>query len=195
MEVLQPPPSQYTKASDLKRRGWTEALIRRHLGSADRQARNPHVPSAGKMRLYRNERIVEIEASGEFATALAEAARRGNLARQRIESERASCIEIAKSVQVLLDDIDLGECVAVAKQRVANLAPMFVQTDSAFVDIATVLAIEERKAGCYDALDEQFGRPGIREAREIVRRKIARAISARYPNLSMAVFDVLRGRR
>jgi hypothetical protein len=54
-------------ASDLKRRGWTEAMISRLLGTPDERQPNPYYPSAGTpMRLYLSPRVEAAEASPEF---------------------------------------------------------------------------------------------------------------------------------
>ncbi|NUU20578.1 MAG: hypothetical protein HOV68_03535 [Streptomycetaceae bacterium] len=49
--------------SSLRRRGWTDSGILRFLGEPDALAPNPVVPSAARMRLYDEERVVRVEAT------------------------------------------------------------------------------------------------------------------------------------
>jgi hypothetical protein len=62
-------------AAGLKKRGWTEAMIRDLLGEPDWSADNPHYKTAAPMRLWRVQRIDAAETSPEF-TARQERAQR-----------------------------------------------------------------------------------------------------------------------
>jgi hypothetical protein len=59
--------TECTGAAGLKKRGWTEAMIRDLLGAPDLHVKNPHVSSAAPMRLWRVQRAAAIEATPEFA--------------------------------------------------------------------------------------------------------------------------------
>jgi hypothetical protein len=183
----------FIRASDLKRQGWTESLIARFLGSPDRREDNPHARSGHKMRLYATWRVREAEALDEFVKSREDAARRSEAARLRIKTEQDVCMRIALAVPVSLDGVSIDEAVKVAKERVKQAVPMFMDIDNAFVDIATVLAMEERMDCFYDPLDDHFGRPGVKAAKAVIRRRIAMAICEKHPHLRKAVFDVLRG--
>jgi hypothetical protein len=51
--------------SDIKRRGWTDSLIRKYLPLPDRTAPNPHHPNGRDMRLYAIWRVETAETSAE----------------------------------------------------------------------------------------------------------------------------------
>ena len=57
-------------------RGWTDGLVRTHLGDPDKLAPNPHYRSAPEMRLYRLDRVEAAETTDSFRTALAGRERR-----------------------------------------------------------------------------------------------------------------------
>jgi len=63
-------------AAGLKKRGWTEAMIRDLLGEPDRYVRNPHYSSAGPMRLWRLQRVEAAEAAPGFLVRKERADRR-----------------------------------------------------------------------------------------------------------------------
>lgn len=52
---------------DLLKRGWNEELINRFLASPDREV--PHPSGKGTIRLYRRERVLEIEGTVEYYRA------------------------------------------------------------------------------------------------------------------------------
>jgi hypothetical protein len=59
--------SRCAGAYGLKERGWTEGMIRDLLGEPDRYVDNPHYKSAGRMRLWRLQKVEAAEAAPEFA--------------------------------------------------------------------------------------------------------------------------------
>lgn len=68
MPVNGTPPHRLIRASDLKRqRGWTEALVVALLGAPDALSPNPH-GYRPPMRWYREDRVLDAEASAAFAT-------------------------------------------------------------------------------------------------------------------------------
>lgn len=62
-------------APGLKRRGWTEAMIRDLLGQPDEYADNPHYKSAAPRRLWLMRRVTAAEAGPGFAGRKERAAR------------------------------------------------------------------------------------------------------------------------
>jgi hypothetical protein len=53
--------------ADIKRRGWTDAMIAQLLGDPDERQPNPHYPDTGApMRLYLRRRVEQAEATPKF---------------------------------------------------------------------------------------------------------------------------------
>src|SRR5258706_14704500 len=69
-------------AGELRRHGWTGALIRRFAGPADHLAVNPHHPGGPAMRLYERARIEAVEADALFIEARHAAERRQDAAKK-----------------------------------------------------------------------------------------------------------------
>lgn len=84
--------------SDLRKRGWTVALIRRFLGTPDRTAKNPVYRSKPPMRLYAPERVIAIEGTDEFKRELAKVPERRKHAQKSVATKRAK-------MQKFLDDL------------------------------------------------------------------------------------------
>ena len=68
---------QYFETADLRARGWTDALIGRFLGDADRQARHRSDPTGPPRQWYRKDRVLAREQDATVARALRRTAARG----------------------------------------------------------------------------------------------------------------------
>jgi hypothetical protein len=75
-------------SKDLRRRGWTQHLVRRFAGLPDDLQINPHYPGGAPMKLYRAGRVAAIESTEEFKVAKQEAERRQAAAKKAIETKR-----------------------------------------------------------------------------------------------------------
>lgn len=104
--------------STLLDRGWTETLIKKHIGDPDTYSRNPHYRSGADMKLYSLSKIQCLESKPEIRTAIdkvlkkrTDAAEKRQKAEAAIEvakeQARAESIAWAYSVNVNVPDIDL----------------------------------------------------------------------------------------
>lgn len=75
-------------APGLKRRGWTEAMIRDLLGEPDVLADNPHYKSAAPRRLWLLRKVEAAEAAPEFAQRREQAARQCATAAKAAETRK-----------------------------------------------------------------------------------------------------------
>lgn len=62
--------------TELKKRGWTDGLIKRLLGEPDILKKNPVFRSKAPMKLYDSERVEPLEKTDEFQDLLEDAERR-----------------------------------------------------------------------------------------------------------------------
>jgi hypothetical protein len=78
------------KTPDLKRRGWTDALIKRFMPTSDGTQPNPNYPSAAHpVKLYKLARVEKIESSSEFADHKRKADLRKLSAKKGVETKSA----------------------------------------------------------------------------------------------------------
>ncbi len=75
-------------AAGLKKRGWTEAMIKELLGEPDLYTTNPHYSSAAPMRLWRLQRAEAVEAAPEFAARREQADRKCAAAGKAAETRK-----------------------------------------------------------------------------------------------------------
>ena len=105
--------SDYITPTRLRNEGWTDGLIAKYLGKADRLADNPHYKCAPPMRLYLIKRVVKIakrkKVTACLAKVLAERSNRQRGARAAVETkticaETEMAEETNNSVEHLRDE-------------------------------------------------------------------------------------------
>ncbi len=191
-------PPGFVAASDLIRRGWTDAMIRELLGTADATARNPHCTRGHPMRLYADTRIALAERGPSFQDRLA-TARRNRLAGQAAAHRRRDALlawvdtlrivappiapsrldRICTDYFGHLSETDLGSLPFVLDRALATC-----RLTQRVVYLALQMACHE------DALAPFIGAPGYPEAIAAVRLRILDAIAVAYPDLRDAVRGV-----
>lgn len=78
----------YYSRSDLKKRGWTDAMINRFLSDPDRTGVNPHYSTAAPMKYYLCKRVHKVEESTKYSEWVQKNANRRKAARKVAERKR-----------------------------------------------------------------------------------------------------------
>lgn len=172
----------------LKARGWTDGLIRRHLGEPDEVAANPHYSQAGApMRLYA---LARVEAAEGTVAKEDLAARRRNGTRNR----QAAAAAVATKERRLIAEID-ALTIRVERQPWGDVVrdalsgnrhrQMSHETDGEFLDRMVMNYLRHEITNYHAGLDMLFARVGGRgEAYEHLKDRIEQAIYDVYPELS-----------
>ncbi|SRR5258708_36382399 len=84
--------------TDLITRGWTEGLIKKHLGEPDELKTNPHYKSGPPMRLYSMSRVEPFEKEAWFLETKSIRAIRSAAARKAAERKREELILLGGKV-------------------------------------------------------------------------------------------------
>ncbi|WP_406863854.1 hypothetical protein ABZO31_26845 [Streptomyces sp. HUAS MG47] len=176
----------YTTLTGLRRRGWTDTMVRSLLGEPDVQGRSPRLWSLAPVRLYLLARVEAVERTEEFAlcarapggsrsaaaTAGAQARRRAVLAAIRAEPVAVPC----------LPPPDL-ERRAVRHRRLLGARGSEEITPVLLVRWQVNYLRHALKR--YEALlDGLFGDVGLAEARRLLDRRLYEAIAGAYPALA-----------
>lgn len=82
----------YLTFTGLRRRGWTDAMVRQLLGEPDVQGRDPRRWSVAPVRLYLLARVEAVERTPEFAACSAAAGRSAAAARAGAERRRQAVL-------------------------------------------------------------------------------------------------------
>jgi hypothetical protein len=78
---------------DLRRRGWTPAVVEKFLQAPDEIRNNPHIWSGPQMRLYRAGRVQKLEVTQEVKQAIEAAERRIAAAAKACTTKKAKLID------------------------------------------------------------------------------------------------------
>ncbi|MEV3992566.1 hypothetical protein AB0J57_27010 [Streptomyces sp. NPDC049837] len=192
----------------LRRRGWTDAMVRDLLGEPDVQGRDPRRWSVAPVRLYLLARVEAVERTPEFAACSAAAGRSAAAARAAAERRRQAVLAAIRAEPIrvpLLPEPEL-ERRAVRHRRLLGGGP---NAPGAGAGSAGYGPEPEPGAGPapgpgtagalvrwqvdylrhvlrrYDALlDGLYGATGRAEAERLLRERVYGAIARAYPRLA-----------
>lgn len=86
--------------SDLKKRGWTDSLIKRFLPEPDEIRPNPKYRSAAPMILYLAARVAAIEADCDFQAAMTETKCRQDHVARAVKTKRARLSNYIEMIEI-----------------------------------------------------------------------------------------------
>lgn len=182
--------TRYVTTPELAARGWTPAMIRDLLGTADRRRPNPRYRRASPMRLYDARRVEQAEASPEFAAARTNAARRSEVARQAAERRRAETMAAVEQLAITVPVMGREELVERACGAYNRLEaglfdePVGPGSDPAFIERITVDHLWHDLAEYDQTQGDQYGHLGGEAAKDRIRERVYEAIARAYPYLA-----------
>jgi len=180
-------------ATQLKARGWTDALIRDLLGAPDQTRINPHYRSGPPMRLYEVRRIEKVEGSAAWAARAEATSRRKEGASRAVETKRAKLQVHLEAVEINLPMIDADALTQLAcdhyNQRQYDRRDFdgwdaTPASDPAFLERISVNFLRHAMSEYNAELVNIFGSVGAREGYKEISRKAFAAIGAAYPRLT-----------
>lgn len=192
----------YITVPQLKKRGWTDSMIRDHLGSCDSTRPNPHYTSAAPMRLYLMERVEAVEQSEAWAALQEKSQRRQQGAEKAVQTKRMKLLAALETLQIAVPQIPEHELKKQAckhyNQRKEEWDDWIydtgrtpekwtratIQSDPAFLQRITVNYLRHALTHYEDELEKIAGKVGVRDAYIEINRKCYTAIADTYPYLA-----------
>lgn len=178
---------------DLKKRGWTNTLIQRHLGQPDRTIPNPHYRKAAPMRLYRLARVTAVEEADQWSDLIAKATARRMAAARAAETKTRALLAELEGMEFTVPrmpsaDLVRKACANYNERREErddwDALPATPNSDAAFLDRIMVNYLRHRKSRYEKKLEEVKGRVGVGEAYLEINNRIYQAIADAYPELA-----------
>ncbi|MBV9689891.1 MAG: hypothetical protein JO202_09290 [Ktedonobacteraceae bacterium] len=179
--------------TDLKARGWTDALVKQFLGEPDATKPNPHYRKAAPMRLYALARVEQAESQEEWQQAKARASRRSEASKKVSARKAAELVEQASQMRITVDRLPTETVIeqAIASYNAYNweiawrhgeaFEPATESSDPTFLDRITVNYIRHHLTSYDTHLEQLVGQIGVRQAGKVIRRRIYDAIAKAYP--------------
>ena len=190
---------EFLTASGLKERGWTTKLIRDFAGQPDKTEKNPVYKSAAPMKLYLLKRIKRIENTKKFREALDKSRKRKESGRKSAETKRQQTIEYAESIVIRVPLIDRDKLIAKAckeynewqSEKCWDYEPATPDSDMRFLSRICTNYLRHKCTRYEKALDKMFGKTGVQEGHDIVRKRVNEAIFEQYPWINRDCYDEL----
>lgn len=176
----------------LKKKWWTDALIKKFPGDADAERPNPRFRTGSPMRLYSIKRVNEIEQSQEFKEALA-LARKRREASKKVARERSARLAEDCLKDVSVQEIPIRDLrrLAIKSQKDRYISREDFGRDVGGADDATIerwmVNYARHNLSNYDSVRADYaGKVGVHEAAEAVRSAVLDKIAEIWPELERA---------
>ncbi|MFG2333138.1 hypothetical protein ACGFMM_26420 [Streptomyces sp. NPDC048604] len=176
----------YTTLTGLRRRGWTDTMVRSLLGEPDVQGRSPRLWSLAPVRLYLLARVEAVERTEEFARcARAPGGSRSAAAASGARARRQAVLTAIRAEPIAVPRLPLADLErrAVRHRRLLGARGAGEMTPDLLVCWQVNYLRQALKR--YEALlDGLFGDVGLAEAGRLLDRRLYEAIAGAYPELA-----------
>ncbi|MFJ5142852.1 hypothetical protein [Streptomyces sp. NPDC088707] len=180
----------YVSHAGVRRRGWTDAMVRELLGTPDVQGRDPRRWSPAPLRLYLLARVETVERTPEFAETSALSPARSSAAAAYAERRRAAVLAAIRAEPIEVPRLPGPELErrAVRHRRLLGARSAGTPPGEGAPAGALVrwqVSYLRHALARYEALlDGLYGETGRGEAERLLRRRLYEAIGAAYPTLA-----------
>lgn len=176
------------RSADLRRRGWSKAMIEERLGAPDREiALNSRATRT--LHLYWAPRVEEAEASGDFSRRREDAQRRSVTAAAAADKRREETFALVASLRiVLLTNRSISEVVKDAQRHYETRAERGeYKTAGGSPEFLNRITVNYLRHGCShyeELLHKLHGEVGVRDAKIRLKLRVLDRIAQEYPTLA-----------
>ncbi|KOX16090.1 MULTISPECIES: hypothetical protein [unclassified Streptomyces] len=188
----------YVSLAGVRRRGWTDAMVRDLLGTPDVQGRDPRRWSLAPVRLYLLARVETVERTPEFATTSALSRARSSATGPYAERRRAAVLAAIRAEPIEVPRLPgpelerravrhrhlLGARSPGAPEPGGGGAARAAGAPSGTLVRWQVGYLRHALSRYETLLDGLYGETGRGEAERLLRRRLYEAIGAAYPSLA-----------
>ncbi|MEU2509451.1 hypothetical protein ABZ621_32735 [Streptomyces sp. NPDC007863] len=181
----------YVAPAGVRRRGWSDAMIRELLGLPDVQGRDPRRYALTPLRLYLLARVEAVERTPEFAAASSSLAERGRSTAVGVlaEGRRAAVLAAIRAEPLLVPRLPAAELERRAARHRRLLTARGAGGGGGGASPGSLVRwqvgyLRQTLARYETLLDGLYGDTGRREAERLLRRRQYEAIAAAYPALA-----------
>ena len=103
---------KYFSKPELRSRGWTDSMIKRFMPEHDYECVNPFFKSASKMKLYLQDKVIKIEETEDFKTALSLGRKRREIYLSVAARKRKEMIDWVTSLKINIPDMDKSDIIS-----------------------------------------------------------------------------------
>ena len=162
---------------DLKVRGWSSNMIQSMLGVPDSTASNPHFRTGRPMRLYSIQRVLEAERQAEFVAAREAALLRGASTSAQFAEKSRVLDQLANSIEL---DLPVWSDTQLRMTATEEFGYKPCEQRRASNELDVLLGHAKKTEW---SLDNFYWHPGIRPAKQKLRRRILGVTVEKYSKL------------
>ncbi|MFB7514807.1 hypothetical protein [Streptomyces sp. NPDC056144] len=181
----------YVTLTGVRRRGWTDSMVRDLLGSPDVQGRDPRRWSLAPVRLYLLARVETVERTAEFALASRLSAARSAGVGVHAGRRRAAVLAAIRAEPIEVPMLSGPEL----ERRAVRHRRLLGARGPGVAEGPGVTGSPESRRRQVDylryalsryewLLDGLYGDTGRAEAERLLRRRLYEAVAAAYPDLA-----------
>ncbi|MFJ8660859.1 hypothetical protein [Streptomyces sp. NPDC093795] len=182
----------YVTFAGVRRRGWTDSMVRDLLGTPDVQGRDPRRWSLAPLRLYLLARVETVERTPEFAETSALCPARSSAATAYAQRRRGAVLAAIRAEPIEVPRLpgpELERRAVRHRQLLGARRPGGAGDGSAGVPVGALVRWQvtylRHVLSRYEVLlDGLYGETGRGEAERLLRRRVYEAIAAAYPALA-----------
>jgi hypothetical protein len=180
---------EYFCKSELLERGWTLTGITKFLKFHDLEKINPKFKNASSLKLFKIERVKQIEETDKFKIWLEENKKKKISSEKAVKTKETKLLELINSIKINVLEIPLKNAIynAIDDYYSFNIErdrDVYVdKNDIEFINRITVNWIRHKMTEYDDSLLIIFNKTGKNKAYQIINQKIYFEISSVYPEL------------
>ncbi|WP_432121820.1 hypothetical protein [Streptomyces sp. S1] len=176
----------YVSLAGVRRRGWTDAMVRDLLGTPDVQGRDPRRWSLAPVRLYLLARVETVERTPEFAETSALSRARSSATGAYAERRRAAVLTAIRAEPIEVPRLPGPELErrAVRHRRLLGARSPGAPEPAGALVRWQVSYLRHALSRYEVLLDGLYGETGRGEAERLLRRRLYEAIGVAYPSLA-----------
>lgn len=177
---------EYLTVSQLKELGWTDGLIKKHLGDPDKLKRNPVYRSKAPMRLYDVQRVEETERLIDWQALEAKREKRKQAAQKAVETKREQLDRYLARVDIKVPKLRPDKLIERACSHYNDRSRdgdhrAFRNSDVGFLARIAVNYLRHQLTEYEAHLSAIGGKVGAQDAYFAIKRKVLAAIADQYP--------------
>jgi len=188
--------SHLTATDVVSREGWTKSALDRFLGEPDALRPNPKYRNAAPTRLFNLTRVLEVEASEDFATFVEKNAGRRAGAARAVETRTSQLLAEVEAIPITLReqrsldqvrDAAFRSWMDEARTRAEQRGEYFEYSGDHSDDFSNRITVNylRHERTTYDsALDHLYARVGKDQAYVLVKSRALGLIANAYPDLA-----------
>lgn len=180
---------EFLNKKQLKERGWTESMIKKFLAKPDAEKQNPKYRSAASMKLYKLERVQQVESSSEYQQQSKQTASRKQAAQKAVTTKLMKTWEYLDTVDFQVPMISKNQLIQDACNHYNNnqydrdrseYATAGKDSEQTFLDRITVNYLRHCMSDYEYEINKITGKVGKDEGYLEIKRKILDAIAEQY---------------